>query len=134
MCVFSESVKDISGLTAYEDRKLPTWMAERLRHYNCNGTQAVMTDAELIDTFVRDSWLGHWGAAIVGGEEVAVFEHIGNHHLGFEEVSELAAEMNCGFVLVEPSDLYDVGCTTYLTEKPLMAARKAASLELVNRD
>ena len=127
MCEFLESVKDIVGLTAYENGKLPKWLAERLCLDDCNGMDVMMTDAELIDTFVRDSWLGHWGVAVIDGQEVAMFEHLGNHHLGFEEVAELAERMNCGFVLVEPSEIYDVGCTTYLMENLHMASRRTTA-------
>lgn len=123
MISFEESVKDIVGLTSFELGKLPAWMKMRVLSFHGASVDEAMTDAEVVEKFVREAWLGHWGVATINGQEVGVLEHLDVNHQDVIEAAALANRLQCGFVVVELDDAYEGGCTTYLTEDYCFAAR-----------
>jgi hypothetical protein len=127
MISFEESVKDIVGLTSYEEGKLPAWLRDHLQHHA--GADQI-EDAELVERFVHGDWLGHWGVAEIDGDEVAVLETPSDDHGDIAEVAEFAWWADCGFVVVEPSTTYHGGCTTYLTEQFCVKPRRRAATAL----
>jgi hypothetical protein len=130
MISFEESLKDIPGLSKYEETKLPAWLKEQLLHYADKG---ITEDAELVERFMHGGWLGHWGVAEIDGEEVAVLEHLGDGPEDVADVVEFAWWAECGYVVVEPSVTYRGGCTIYLTEHFCVTPlRRVAAVEAAN--
>lgn len=130
MVSFEESVKDIEGLTNYEEGKLPCWLKEQVLYFYAPSIAEPIADAELIEQFVAGSWLEHWGVATIHGDEVAVFEHLEDDPMEVDEAAYVAECINCGFVVVEPSEKYIGGCTTYLTERKYLKRRREVAIAL----
>jgi hypothetical protein len=127
MICFEQNVNEVGGLTSFKLNRLPAWMKQRVLSSSGTAANELMTDSEVVDTFVRDEWLGHWGAATIGGREVFVLEHLDVNCKGVVEAAELAHRLQCGFLVVEMNDDYEGGCTTYLTEDYCFAARNRSA-------
>lgn len=113
MISFEDNVREIVGLTSYEEGELPRWFREDLQYYYGVGQ---IDDAELLCKINRSEWLGHWGIAVVNGEEVAILEHLCDGAEDLDTIAELAYRLTCGYVVVEQSQERPSGWTVYMTE------------------
>jgi hypothetical protein len=102
MISFEESMKEIEGVTTFKLGKFRAWMKMRVLSFHGAAVGDVMTDAEVVDKFVRGAWLGHWGMATIGGQEVAVLEHLDVNHMGVVEAAALANRRTSGEALSFP--------------------------------
>jgi hypothetical protein len=127
---FDESVWDVVGLTAYQPLTLPDWLRERLDGYYFPADRPA--DRDLVERYIAGDgcrqWVGRWGDAVIGGENVFIFEYTHDPFFGFFDPAMLAEGFECGLVFVEPSR-FDIGATLYFTEERQYAKRNRSPLK-----
>jgi hypothetical protein len=112
---FEESIVDIAGLKDYQPHILPPWFRAILLECSSEEAPESMSDCDLVARHVAAygvPWLNAWGTANVAGQTVFVCQSD-----GLTEPICLAADVECGFMLVEPSELDDIGYTIFFVEK-----------------
>lgn len=108
-------MKEIAGLTAYREGKLSEWFRKVLMFWDAAHNIHPMDDDKLVDRLYSIDPIGHWCAAIVDGEEVVVFECLGDEIGCVESLAYHAHHIECGFIVVEKSESCHGGYITFIT-------------------
>lgn len=127
MVTFEESLKEIAGLTAYREGELPEWFRKVILFWGAEHNIQPMADDKLVERLYGMDPIGHWGAAMLDGEEVMMFECMGDD---IECVGGLAYHANhieCGFFVVEKSKFYQGGYPTFITQDFTVTVRPRAA-------
>lgn len=126
MSEFERSVRGIQGLTAFTAETLPVWLSRRMNEMFV-GANEPLSDAELVDAFLRDEWLDQWGEATIDGQDVFVFEYCDEDLFELYEPARIAEMLHCGLAMVEPTWDFQAGTIACFTEHRRLLPRRNAS-------
>jgi hypothetical protein len=124
---FEVSLEEIAGLTDYREGKLPEWFRKTFFFWGAEHNIQPMDDDKLVDRLYWIDPIGHWGSAMVDGEEVVVVECLGDD---IDCVGGLAYHANCiecGFMVVEESESYQGSYITLITPHFCVTPRPRAA-------
>lgn len=127
MISFEESLNEIAGLTEFREGELPEWFRNALLFWGAAFITGPMEDDKLVDRLYRIDLIGHWGVATVDGEEVAVFECLGDEIGCVESMANHAHYVECSLVVVEKAESYQGGYTTFITRDFSVTPRPRAA-------
>lgn len=126
MVEFSESVRDIEGLTSFQLGKVPEWLADCLNE-TLVGHPENSSGTDLVAFHLNREWLGDWGTATINGNEVFMSEYLAIDAWALFEPAQLAETLYYGLNVVEDSRSCNGVTAVFSEERVLIPRRNTAT-------